>query len=149
MLERLHQRFDGDSAVTILDHTLDDPLPPLDRFDAVVSSFAIHHLSDDRKRVLYQEIFDLLADDGVFCNLEHVASPTAALHRRFLDALNVAPEDEDPSNQLLAAETQLAWLREIGFADVDCTWKWMELALLVGAKGAVSRPTYLGSALKD
>jgi hypothetical protein len=46
--------------------------------------------------------------------------------------LGIPPGNEDPSNKLLDMETQLQWLREIGFVDVDCLWKRRELALLVG-----------------
>jgi len=98
----------------------------------VISSFAIHHVSHERKRTLYQEIFELLAPGGAFCNLEHVASPTSRLDAEFLQAISWA--NEDPSNKLLDLETQLAWLCEIGFIDVDCHWKWRELALLAGVK---------------
>jgi SAM-dependent methyltransferase len=134
MLERLHRRVAGTGRVDVVQHDLDEPLPALGRFDAVVSSFAIHHLVHERKRALYREVWELLADGGVFCNLEHVASASAYGHARFLAAMGTAPDEEDPSNKLLDVETQLRWLHEIGFADVDCYWKWRELALLVGRK---------------
>jgi hypothetical protein len=56
------------------------------------------------------------------------------LHEEFLERIGFTVESEDPSNKLLDVETQLGWLREIGFADVDCHWKWRELALLAGRR---------------
>jgi SAM-dependent methyltransferase len=134
MLSRLHDRFDADASVDIVAHNMDQALPNLGQFDAVVSCFAIHHLSHERKRLLYREVYECLAPGGVFCNLEHVASPTPALHRRFLATMDILPENEDPSNKLLDVETQLSWLRGMGCTEVDCHWKWMELALLIATK---------------
>jgi len=134
MLDAAKKRFTEDSSVAVVAHNLDNPLPALGKFDTVVSSFAIHHLIHERKRELYQEIHDRLNPGGVFCNLEHVASASPRLHEEFLASIDVTPETEDPSNKLLDVETQLGWLREIGFADVDCHWKWRELALLVGRR---------------
>ena len=139
MLDRLKERFAQDARVEIVGHDLSEVLPDLGSFDAVVSSFAIHHLEHPRKRQLYKEVWSALEPGGVFCNLEHVASPTPRLHLRFLDAIGLTPEQEDSTNKLLDLETQLTWLREIGFADVDCHWKWRELALLVGNKGVPSK----------
>lgn len=136
MLEAVRARFAGDARVAVIEHNMDSVLPDLGRekFDAVISSFAIHHLVHERKRGLYTEIFAMLNPGGVFCNLEHVSSPSDRLHEEFLLRIGFTVETEDPSNKLLDAETQLGWLREIGFADVDCFWKWRELALLAGRR---------------
>jgi tRNA (cmo5U34)-methyltransferase len=132
MLVSARARFTDRPLVEVVEHDLAVPLPSQWRnFDAIVSSFAIHHLEHARKRLLYTEVLAALRPGGVFCNLEHVSSSTPALHDRFLLAIEAV---EDETNILLDVETQLVWLRELGFDDVDCDWKWLELALLAGRK---------------
>jgi SAM-dependent methyltransferase len=131
MLAAARERFAGAPWATVVEHDLGRPLPDLGRFDAVVSSFAIHHLAHERKRALYAETWAVLRPGGAFCNLEHVASPTPRLHAEFLALIGGG---EDASNRLLDVESQLGWLREIGFEDVDVHWKWRELALLAGRR---------------
>jgi tRNA (cmo5U34)-methyltransferase len=134
MLDEARKRFADDERIELVQHDLAEPLPALGRFDAVISSFAIHHLEHERKRSLYGEVFDLLEPGGVFANFEHVASPTHRLHLAFFEAIGEPIEGEDPSDRLLDVHTQLGWLRALGFGDVDCYWKWLEMALLMGVK---------------
>ena len=127
-------------------------------FDAVVSGYAIHLLEDERKRALYAEISTLLAPGGFLINVEHVASATPWLTRIFDDALidsmvnfqqnaggarsrrEVAAEHharpDEAANILAPVETQCEWLRELGFKDVDCYFKYFELAVFGGRKPA-------------
>ncbi|HEY1356085.1 MAG TPA: class I SAM-dependent methyltransferase [Solirubrobacterales bacterium] len=134
MLAAARERFAGARGMELVEHNLAERLPDLGRFDAVVSSMAIHHLEDERKRALLAEVYELLEPGGVFANFEHVASPTPRLHAAFFAAIGEPLECEDPSDRLVAVETQLGWLREAGFDDVDCYWKWLEMALLIGVR---------------
>jgi SAM-dependent methyltransferase len=124
------------------------------QFDAVVSGFAIHHLPDDRKRTLYREIHDLLAAGGAFLNCEHVASATPGGEALFDDAMSehlwrrrtergeqvtlkqvrkeFLERPDRAANILAPVEEQCAWLRAIGFRDVDCFWKYFDLAIFGG-----------------
>ena len=125
-------------------------------YDAIVSGFSIHHQSDERKREVYGEIFDLLSPNGVFVNVEHVRSPTKWVESRFadrfIDALYDSVTRRDPNasrdeiarayyyrddkqaNILASVEDQCEWLRAIGFSDVDCYFKLFELAVFGGRK---------------
>jgi tRNA (cmo5U34)-methyltransferase len=134
MLDAARERFGEAAGIDVMKHDLNEPMPELGRFDAVVSCFAIHHLSDARKQELYREVFEALEPGGIFCNLEHVSSPTPELHAAFYEAMEMTVEQEDPSNQCAPVDDQLEWLERIGYRNVDCFWKWRELALLAGWK---------------
>jgi len=134
--------------------------PPLSpRYDVILSGFSIHHQPDNIKRRIYADIHDLLTPGGLFLNLEHVASPTrwveAQFEAYFIDALHryhaprgktrdqVAADfyhrpDKD-ANRLAPLETQLQWLREIGFQHVDCFFKVFELAIFGGIRPTADR----------
>jgi tRNA (cmo5U34)-methyltransferase len=121
-------------------------------YDAVVSGYSIHHQPDARKREVYAEIFDLLGSGGIFINVEHVSSPSgwvgAVNDDLFVDHLHRAhpakSRDEvaqtyynrpdKAANILAPVDVQCAWLRDIGFTDVDCYLKIFELAVFGGRR---------------
>jgi len=130
MLARARRRFAGDTGVEFRLHNLRDPLPTDGPFDAIVSGLAIHHLEDDRKQMLFAEIRSLLSPDGVFANLDLVKAPTLELHERF--RREIGRSEDDPADRLADLCDQLDWLRNAGFADADCHFKWLQLTLMVG-----------------
>jgi SAM-dependent methyltransferase len=130
MLTRARERFHDDPRVVVRDGDLNDRIPDLGTFDAIVSGFAIHHVEDRRKRELFREISALLNPGGVFANLEVVASETPELHAEFLAAIGRTADD--PEDRLAAIEDQCEWMRAAGLHDVGCLWRWRGFALLVG-----------------
>lgn len=132
MLGRAKERFDGDSLVELRRHDLRNQLTDAGPADVVVSGLAIHHLDDERKRELFGEVHSLLAPGGVFVNLDLVRSASLRLHERF--RREIGRTEDDPTDRLAGLTEQMTWLREAGFAEVDCHFKWLELTLMVAVK---------------
>lgn len=160
MLQQAVNRFAGSTPhVDIIDSDLLDPrwrndLPgEISTYDVVVSRYAIHHLPDDRKKGLYEEVHDLVAPGGMFFNIEHVSSVSpvyqgifesmiiegmvatsdASLDLEQATAVFRARQDAD-TNILAPAEEQCSWLRDIGFVDVDVIMKVFELAVIAARR---------------
>jgi SAM-dependent methyltransferase len=125
-------------------------------FDAIVSGYSIHHQPDARKREIYAEIFSLLKPGGWFVNVEHIA-PAAQLvsdlfNNHLIDgyyaidqrngntrtreemAIFYLNRPDRDANILLPVDVQCAWLREIGYEEVDCYFRIYELAVFAGHK---------------
>jgi SAM-dependent methyltransferase len=133
MLARAGERFAEDPLVELQRHDLTRPLEGRAPVDAVVSALAIHHLEDTRKQDLFKEVHGLLRPGGVFVNLDIVAATSSVQHKRF--RLAIGRLQDDPADRLAGLCDQLAWLRQAGFEEVDCQFKWLQLALFLGTRG--------------
>jgi tRNA (cmo5U34)-methyltransferase len=111
------------------------------QFDVALTTIALHNLEDPRRiRALYSEVFRLIADGGFFMNLDYVRAPSHdvwPLYRR-------ASSDTEGGYSMAirsirdyagTVDEQLSWLREAGFAPVDCFWREFRLAIFGGFKG--------------
>ncbi len=136
MLDLARTRFAGDDRVTIIEGDLQQPVRGRGSFDVIVSGFAIHHLTDDRKQSLFGEITQALRPGGVFVNLEVVACATPELQEEF--QRRIGRPDGDPDDILVSVEDQLAWMRSAGLTQVDCQWRWRGFALLVGQAPSIA-----------
>ncbi len=122
-------------------------------FDLIVSRFAIHHIPDEMKRALYAHVFGWLRPGGLFVQIEHVASGSpmynVAHDTLMVECLQAAKGGDESFDEVFASYRlradgganilapvwdQLQWLRDIGFADVDCAFKCFELSVFAGRK---------------
>ena len=115
-------------------------------FDAVISSRALHHFTENqRRRYIFQEVFPLVRSSGCFINADNVRGPTHTLTERYKRARDAYLDHfvcESSGGKTNLAEVkaaspstyhgphnngyldeELQWLKEAGFEDVDCFWK--------------------------
>jgi len=107
------------------------------RFDLVISSLSIHHLSHEDKRVLFAHVYSLLDDGGLFINIDQVWGPTKYWQSRYWDQWLEKVRRSGASQDQIEASIQrrreydreasladqLQWLGQAGFSQVDCVYK--------------------------
>ena len=147
MLEKARERFSaqpGRFDFLVADYA-EIPLPG--RFDVVVSALSIHHLTNEDKAALFQRVYDVLLDDGVFINADQVLGSTPQIERRYRDTWLRQVRERGVSDEDLAAAfermkedrmatlgSQLRWLEKAGFREVDCWYKSYNFAVFGGHK---------------
>ncbi|WP_321333930.1 methyltransferase domain-containing protein [uncultured Bacteroides sp.] len=120
---------------------------PQGKYDAVISSLAIHHLSDKDKQELFRKIHGLLNEGGVFVNAEQVKGSTDYIHSFYtqrrhhrLDHSELSKEavgasyERNKLDKCASVSEQMEWLRQAGFKEVDCPFKYYIFAVLWGMK---------------
>lgn len=146
MIEVAKKRLENKPAVTFI---IDDYTQyHFDQtFDIVASSLSIHHLADDQKRKLYADIYSILRPQGIFINADQVLGNTPFVENLYKSEWKLKvdnsglSQDEIQSayertrlDRMATLDNQLNWLKDMGFIDVDCIYKYYNFVVMFARK---------------
>jgi tRNA (cmo5U34)-methyltransferase len=105
-------------------------------FDVVISALSIHHLTGEEKKSLFKKIFTNLNNGGIFINADQVQGETVEIETKYREVwLRQVQENGIGKSELEAAlermkedkmsllSSQLQWLNQAGFEEVNCWYK--------------------------
>lgn len=131
---------------------------------AAISAYCIHHFPLDKKKEVYQKMFNFLEPDGILINMDlfNYESDSIKAQAHFFDIDYIKREFENPSPQfknskkipikkrrmlkekwiqhmlndniLDTIESQTKILKDIGFTDVECVFKYWQQGILFARK---------------
>lgn len=118
-----------------------------ERYDLVVSSLSIHHLTDGDKRLLYGKIYDILEEGGLFINADQVCGQTPETEMIYkkkdsghLNKQDMPEEEKEVlrKRRLLDKPAKLSdtmvWYEDIGYRNVDIYYKYYRYFVIAGQK---------------
>jgi tRNA (cmo5U34)-methyltransferase len=146
MLTELRQRFAsaiGTGIVTVLDHDLRGGLPDLDgQASLVLSVLTLQFVPMEYRPQVFRAAYDALAPGGAMILVEKVLGSSASIDTQFVSHYL----DNKMRNGYTAAEVDrkrlslegvlvpmtAGWneemLRNVGFSELDCFWRWLNFA---------------------
>ena len=128
----------------MLDYTRQLPPGP---FDAVVSALSIHHLSHEQKAALFKRIYQSLRPGGIFINADQALGETEKIDAHYrecwfeqVDRAGVTAAEMAGARKRMKEDKmstladQLSWLKQAGFDQVNCWYKWYNFVVYSGQK---------------
>ncbi|MCQ1534874.1 class I SAM-dependent methyltransferase [Methanosarcina sp. KYL-1] len=146
MLDVAKERFGNNSNVKYIaaDYSKYDFV---EKYDLVVSAVSIHHLEDEEKKELYSKSYSILKENGVFINADQVHGETPFIEnlnkttwRQRIESSGLSEEEILAGYERVKLDKdsslaqQLDWLKEAGFCDVSCIYKYYQFAVMFGRK---------------
>ncbi|MDR3222367.1 MAG: class I SAM-dependent methyltransferase [Methanobrevibacter sp.] len=145
MLQLAKERFKDYSNV---EYIVDDYLSHEfnEKFDIVISSLSIHHLSDCNKAKLYKKVHGLINNKGgIFLNADQSLSQSTAIEIRFNKYWKECIENSSLKNNEIenaykrmiydnpaTLKDQFKWFKNAGFNDFDLLYKYYNFTVMYG-----------------
>lgn len=148
MLNLAEQRFSAEELARVTIHEADYAKIALKgKFDLIISSLSIHHLSDKGKKELFVKIHNLLEPGGIFINADQVLGENNFAEKLYqhtwLQQVQQRGVDDSILEQALARmregkmstlSNQLQWLQDTGFTEISTWYQHFSFVVFSGRK---------------
>ncbi|WP_292371396.1 MULTISPECIES: class I SAM-dependent methyltransferase [unclassified Methanosarcina] len=146
MLDIAKDRFRGNSNVEFIvaDYS---KCSFIKKYDMVVSALSIHHLENKEKKEIYKKSYSLLRQNGIIINADQVYGETPFIEnlnkrvwRHYIENSGLSKEEILAGYERIkldkesTLDQQINWLKEVGFCDVSCIYKYYHFAVMFGRK---------------
>jgi len=116
-------------------------------YDLIISSLSIHHLTAIEKQRLFKTIYSHLKSGGIFINADQILGDTEGIEKTYRskwieqvkergtnhEELNAALE-RMKEDKMTTLSSQMQWLKDAGFTNVNCWFKHYSFVVFSGIK---------------
>jgi tRNA (cmo5U34)-methyltransferase len=117
------------------------------KYDAVVSALSIHHLTDADKQKVFNKVYDVLKEGGIFVNADQVlgtCEDTEEINRKnWIKRIEGSPLSAEEKNsaykrmeldKMSALDKNIEMLKNSGFRKVEVFYKYYNFAVIYASK---------------
>lgn len=145
MMEIARQRFKGLNNFSYLVDDYVNNIP--DNCDIIASALSIHHLEDNLKIQIFENIFNKLNENGVFIDLDQFCGDSDIISHAYdkwwFNYINKSGIDEEAKSKWIVRKSldreislsqSMTMLRTAGFNDVQCIYSLMKFSTIIAIK---------------
>jgi tRNA (cmo5U34)-methyltransferase len=117
------------------------------KYDVIVSAVAIHNSKEEQQKQLIAKIYGSLNQGGYFIDGDFVKTLDEETNKKldefYKNFLKENLKDDElkawlrhgfEEDVVVPLDTYFKWMKEIGFEDIECVWKYQNLAVFCGRK---------------
>lgn len=140
MLDLLREKYAKKmDQITLIQGSYLEPLPDAVQFDYCISVMTMHHLLEEKKLTVYQNIYNTLKPGGKYIEGDYIVSAEAAQDemKSYKEVLGENSTTQDGYFHLdipMTAGEVAALLQKAGFSKVELIWQQEVNAILVAEK---------------
>lgn len=145
MLDVARKRFEG---LTNFEYISVDYLMSIPcNADVICSALSIHHLEDEEKQSLYDEIYKKLPEGGIFINLDQFCADSPITNNawdewwlNYINNSGISVEakakwiERKKLDREVSIPQSISMLKKAGFTHADCVYQFMKFGTIIAIK---------------